>query len=343
MLDVFLLTAALWAGASPLPIETTLTYQGELREGGVPADGTYDLDLYLYDSESGGSALSSDLLEDVEVSNGLFTVLVDFGDEYVGFGEWIELRVRRGDELGGFTILLPRQRVTASPYAIQANRVAANAVSGLSVINGTLTGADLASGAVESIDIADNTVTQADIANSAVGTAEIENNSITAADIADYSKTMGFTAGAFVTPDGSAVVVEDRGGISFANSFSGSAVLALPRPQDWNGSSDVVMQLFARTRDTGSGTAQFFIRPRSYDDNDLFFDASSIVTNVVNFASSAGSFGRHREFTVTIPSNRLQDDWWYITLQRDDTPASGTPYTDDVIIVAASLTYTATR
>ena len=59
---------------------TAFTYQGRLNDGGVPAGGSYDLRFALYDALAGGSPVSAVLTNaTVPVSNGLFTVTLDFG------------------------------------------------------------------------------------------------------------------------------------------------------------------------------------------------------------------------------------------------------------------------
>ena len=54
---------------------TAFTYQGRLVDNGAPAAGFYDLQFRLYDALSSGSQIGSTMtLDDVSVSNGLFTV-----------------------------------------------------------------------------------------------------------------------------------------------------------------------------------------------------------------------------------------------------------------------------
>lgn len=56
--------------------------------------------------------------EDVAVSDGLFTVELDFGAVFDGVALWLEIAVRPGASTGGYTILSPRQPLTAAPYAL---------------------------------------------------------------------------------------------------------------------------------------------------------------------------------------------------------------------------------
>ena len=59
---------------------TAITYQGMLKDAGVAAIGIYDLRFALYDAESAGARVSELLTNSASVvSNGLFTVALDFG------------------------------------------------------------------------------------------------------------------------------------------------------------------------------------------------------------------------------------------------------------------------
>jgi hypothetical protein len=104
------------------PVSPVFTYQGRLSEGTNVASGTYDLRFRIYDSLTNGLAVSGSLtLEDVAVTNGLFTALLDFGAAvFNGEARWLEIAVRPGASSDSFTILAPRQEVTATPYALNA-------------------------------------------------------------------------------------------------------------------------------------------------------------------------------------------------------------------------------
>jgi hypothetical protein len=98
------------------------TYQGRLLDGGQPANGSYDLRFALTDAalEEGylGPTLSN---APVQVSNGLFTVLLDFGSEvFDGSACWLEIGVRTNGSAAPYTLLSPRQPITAAPYALFA-------------------------------------------------------------------------------------------------------------------------------------------------------------------------------------------------------------------------------
>ncbi len=99
-------------------------FQGQLNDEGAPADGIYDLEFALFDTLESGTQISSTIvLDDQEVVNGSFLVELDFGDAFDGSARWIEISVRQGDDVGGYTELAPRIKVGNAPqasYAIKA-------------------------------------------------------------------------------------------------------------------------------------------------------------------------------------------------------------------------------
>ncbi len=105
------------------PQTTTLTYQGRLTDNSTPANGTYQMRFSLFDTVSGGTQVGSTIeLSNVQVTNGVFTVELNFGESpFVnGANRFLEIEVRRnaGET---YTPLTPRQEVTTTPYAIRSN------------------------------------------------------------------------------------------------------------------------------------------------------------------------------------------------------------------------------
>ncbi len=97
---------------------TAFTYQGRLNDGANPANGNYDLRFTLFDALTVGNQVGSLLTNSpVSVSNGLFTVTLDFGANFPGADRWLEIGLRTNAS-GTFTILLPRQCIAATPYAL---------------------------------------------------------------------------------------------------------------------------------------------------------------------------------------------------------------------------------
>ncbi|MDB6122522.1 MAG: hypothetical protein JWQ71_1515 [Pedosphaera sp.] len=112
------------------------TYQGRLNTGATPANGIYDLAFTLYNDPTAGASVSSTVTNSATaVSNGLFTVTLDFGTGiFNGTKLWLGIDVRTNGP-GAFTGLVPRQPITPAPYAIFANTT--------SNLTGTLAAAQL--------------------------------------------------------------------------------------------------------------------------------------------------------------------------------------------------------
>jgi hypothetical protein len=103
---------------------TAFTYQGRLNDGVAPANGSYDLTFSLFNTNTTGTPVVGPVTNSaVTVSNGLFTVMIDFGSSvWNGQTNWLEIAVRTNGA-SGFTTLAPRQQVTPTPYAITAGNV----------------------------------------------------------------------------------------------------------------------------------------------------------------------------------------------------------------------------
>jgi len=100
--------------ASPL-VAQPFTYQGFLRQGGQPVNGTTSLTFRLYDAPTGGNQLGSAITQNVNVQNGLFTVQLNFGNVWTGGDRYLEIQV-------GSTTLSPRVKIMPAPYASFAQR-----------------------------------------------------------------------------------------------------------------------------------------------------------------------------------------------------------------------------
>ena len=123
LIAAFLLLCTLNPQLSTLFAQSSaFTYQGRLTDNAAPANGVYDLQFALYGAASGGTAVAGPLgTAAVPVSNGLFTAILDFGSAvFDGSARWLELGVRTNGSLGAYSVLTPRQELTATPYAIRS-------------------------------------------------------------------------------------------------------------------------------------------------------------------------------------------------------------------------------
>ena len=142
------------------PIETDFTYQGELTFNEQAADGLYDFEIIAFDALENGNQNGSSLnLNAVEVNNGIFTLNLDFGDAaFVGNEVYLEIHVRENNSGSPFSELSPRQKLTNTPYAIHAQFVGADAVTGDEILNGSITTQDISNSSITSTKIVDNAV-----------------------------------------------------------------------------------------------------------------------------------------------------------------------------------------
>lgn len=102
---------------------TAFTYQGRLNNNGSPLSGGAEFQPTLWSAESNGTQIAGNFPAQiiVEVTNGLFTLPLDFGTNFPGADRWLQLEVRTA--IGPFTLLAPRQKLTPTPYAITANNL----------------------------------------------------------------------------------------------------------------------------------------------------------------------------------------------------------------------------
>jgi hypothetical protein len=118
---------------------TAFTYEGKLNFGTNPATGSYDLTFTLFDALTGGTQQGVSITNlATGVTNGLFTLALDFGNQFPGASRWLEVAVRTNNA-PSFTILSPREALLPTPYAIYAESAAISS----SVSNAAITAAAL--------------------------------------------------------------------------------------------------------------------------------------------------------------------------------------------------------
>jgi len=103
------------------PLGTGFTYQGKLNDAGEPAEGVFDMQFELHDAGTEGTLIGALVLNDIAVTEGLFSVMLDFGSGvFDGQARWLAISMRPGDEDGAYAPLTPRQPLSAAPYALYA-------------------------------------------------------------------------------------------------------------------------------------------------------------------------------------------------------------------------------
>jgi hypothetical protein len=122
------LLSSLSTQISTLQAQTSaFTYQGRLEVAGSPANGHYDFRCLLYNAGAPPEMVVAGPVTNlaVAVSNGLFTLTLDFGaDVFTGQERWLSVQVRTNNPALVFTVLSPRQRLTPAPYSIHALKAA---------------------------------------------------------------------------------------------------------------------------------------------------------------------------------------------------------------------------
>ena len=109
---VFLSSIALNAQTS------AFSYQGKLSDAGAAANGNYNLTFNLFAASTGGTALATQNVPNATVTNGVFTVSLNFGAAlFDGSDRYIEVAV-------GTTVLRPRPQILSSPYAVRSANAA---------------------------------------------------------------------------------------------------------------------------------------------------------------------------------------------------------------------------
>jgi hypothetical protein len=165
---------------------TTFTYQGRLNDGGVPANGFFDLTFSLWDAASGPAQVGGPLTNSaLAVSNGLFSVPLDFGaGVFTGAERWLEIAVRNNGA-GEFATLSPRQPITATPYAITAGLLTGTVAS--SQLTGTISANNIGAGSITTVMLANGAVGSNQLASGAVTTAALADGAVTVPKMATVS------------------------------------------------------------------------------------------------------------------------------------------------------------
>lgn len=186
---LFLLLVMFASMSIAAPLESVFTYQGELTEGGNAANGQYDFEFSLFDASAQGNQIGVTFTVDKQlVANGVFSVLLDFGTApFDGQQLWLEIAVRSGN--GDFTTLQPRQQLSATPYALHAEMVAANAIAGPEIANNSIAAADIAGNAVGASELANNAVDTAALQDQSVTSAKLAPDSVSSEHVAPESLT----------------------------------------------------------------------------------------------------------------------------------------------------------
>jgi len=106
-----------WQGVTYAGVDTgEFGYQGQLKlDGALPGDQVGS--ALTFDGGAGNPA-------PVEVANGLFSVVLDFGPTaFTDDARWLEVAVRCPAAVGDYTVLAPREAIVGAPHAVHTRGI----------------------------------------------------------------------------------------------------------------------------------------------------------------------------------------------------------------------------
>lgn len=117
---VGLLAAAMFRNTTP--VDQTFTYQGQLRNAGQLVNGAVDLKISMWDADTAGVQIgTSNTFNAVPMTDGRFALGLNFGaSAFDGSNRWIQVEFRNPAGSGLYQALNPRDKITATPYALYA-------------------------------------------------------------------------------------------------------------------------------------------------------------------------------------------------------------------------------
>ncbi len=291
-----------------------IKFQAVAREaGGEPITQPVDVRLTVLRGSADGSPVYADEQTATPNNRGLFTVNLGAGPVSGDFntidwaGEEFFLRAEIRQAIGDpFLLLGPPQPILSVPYALYGedeDADPANELQRLTLSGGTLT-LNRGGGSVE---------------------------------LFPATRTLNFPAATLDFNSESEIITNAGVGLVWANNFATSASIVTRKPADYAG-GDVTLTLLFLVSTQNSRRVEFFARPRSYSDRAQFGDAASVPVGGVNVTRTNG-FGRLYEVEMTLPGERLSEDWWYISIQRNSGFSNA--LTSDVNVLGTTLEYRA--
>ena len=116
-----LVAAAAFRGAGQ-PLDSTFTYQGQLRNAGQLVNGNVDVRFTLWDADVGGTQVgNANNFTNYPLTDGRFALGLNFGTgAFNGDQRWVQVEFRNPAGTGQYLTLAPRDKILATPYALYA-------------------------------------------------------------------------------------------------------------------------------------------------------------------------------------------------------------------------------
>lgn len=100
---------------------TAFNFQGRLNDGGNAANSNYDFQFKLFDSLAGGTQVGATVSKpNLQVINGVFSAVLDFGAAFGAGNRFLEISVRPAGSPNAHVVLGARQQILAVPFAAQS-------------------------------------------------------------------------------------------------------------------------------------------------------------------------------------------------------------------------------
>ncbi len=118
-----LICLTIGAGICAAQQDSAFTFQGKLNDGGIGANGNYDMSFRVFDDPTAGTQIGGTVnLPNVPVAYGIFSVELDFthGPFVTVSQRFLQIAIRPAGSPDPLTVLTPRQKITSSPFASQA-------------------------------------------------------------------------------------------------------------------------------------------------------------------------------------------------------------------------------
>ena len=199
--------------ATPLLAQTSaFSYQGQLNDGGTPANGSFQMEFKLFNNATSGSQIGTTISDvPVTVTSGTFRVALDFGTaSFTGVKRFLEVAVRRNSG-EAYVILSPREEITSAPYAIR------------SAIAGSATTATVADNAAQLGGLSPARYVQTDVdGNVGIGAAPAAGAKLT------VGGSLQITSGAIKFPDSTTQATAGLTAVSTTGPLTGNGTPASP-------------------------------------------------------------------------------------------------------------------
>ena len=118
-------------------VDPSFTFQGRYEVSGTPFNGQADMGFSLWDAAEDGAQIGdTQVLANVEVTNGLFSVILNAGgefgpDAFNGEDRWLQIEECTGGNCETSNVLTPRQMLTAVPYATNSSSSPWSGITGI--------------------------------------------------------------------------------------------------------------------------------------------------------------------------------------------------------------------